>query len=418
MHSKHIVVLIVAVLLSAIISSLSAGYLGFKVGPIYDKNRQCCETPHFANLFLSLKEALGLVTFNSQMDQDRWIVQRVFPSVKNGYFVDIGSADGVLASNTKVLEDLGWSGICIDPFPKNMRSRTCAVFKEVVDSKAGRKVPFRAAGIWGGIEQYLDKWKELDVVKQAEVVEFTTTTLDDILARAKAPDFIHYISLDIEGAELEALKAFPFSKYKVGAFTIEHNFEEPKRSQIKDLLESKGYRRVRTVAQDDYYTIYPILRIGETITFSNPTNGENNYLLDGWSSPEEFGVWSDGNKAAIGFRLQFKERKAGDLLLTIEGQAFVSPKHPHVAIEVFANGSKLGGWPLSFGVKVGELVTRVPRALVPEDGNVTITFIIKDPVSPKELGLSDDYRRLGLALRKMSLGWAGNDTPQRFGSNQ
>jgi hypothetical protein len=71
------------------------------------------------------------------------------------------------------------------------------------------------------------------------------------------------------------------------------------------------------------------------------------------------------------------------------------------------NGSKLGGWQLSFGVEAGELVARVPRALVPEDGNLRITFIIKDPVSPKELGISDDYRRLGLGLRKMSLGWAG-----------
>src|SRR5262245_65796976 len=86
-------------------------------------------------------------------------------------------------------------------------------------------------------------------------MELTTTTLEDILGRAKAPNFIHYISLDIEGAELEALKAFPFFKYKVGAFTIEHNFEEPKRSEIKALLESQGYRRVRSVGQDDYYML-------------------------------------------------------------------------------------------------------------------------------------------------------------------
>jgi hypothetical protein len=110
--------------------------------------------------------------------------------------------------------------------------------------------------------------------------------------------------------------------------------------------------------------------------------------------------------SVLGFK--FKERKAEELLLTIEGQAFVSPKHPHLAIEVFANGSKLGGWQLSFGVEAGELEARVPRALVPEDGHLRITFMIKDPVSPKELGISDDHRRLGLALRKMSLGWAGN----------
>ena len=246
-------VLLLAVLLSATVSSLSAGYMAFKVRPIYDKNDQCCEIPRFTNLFFSFKEAVGLVTFNSQIGQDRWIVYKVFPGVKNGYFVDVGSADGVGDSNTKVLEDLGWSGICIDPFPTNMRSRTCAMFTEVVDSKAGRKVRFRAGGFIGGIEEYLGKWKEHDKVKQAQVVEFTTTTLEDILARAKAPNFIHYISLDIEGAELEALKAFPFFKHKVGAFTIEHNSEEPKRSQINALLEGQGYRRVLATQLDDFY---------------------------------------------------------------------------------------------------------------------------------------------------------------------
>lgn len=261
MRGKNTVILIVAVILSATIATLSAGYMAFKVRPVYDKNNQCCEIPRFTNLFFSFKEAVGLVTFNSQrgdfdpVGQDRWIVYEVFPGVKNGYFVDVGSYDGVIGSNTKVLEDLGWSGICIDPFPKNMRSRTCAVFTEVVDSKAGRKVRFRAAGDLGGIEEYFGKTKEDNRVKQARVVEFTTTTLEDILGRAKAPNFIHYISLDIEGAELEALKAFPFFKYKVGAFTIEHNFEEPKRSEIKALLESQGYRRVRSVGRDDYYML-------------------------------------------------------------------------------------------------------------------------------------------------------------------
>jgi Methyltransferase FkbM domain len=255
MSGKSTVILIVAVILSASIAALSAGYVGLKVGPTYEKNGECCALPRFTNLFFSLKEFVGFLEFHSQVGQDRWIVHRVFPGVTNGYFVDVGSADGVQNSNTKVLEDLGWSGVCVDPFPTNMNNRTCTMFKDVVDSAAGRKVRFRAAGGLGGIENYLGAWKEYKDVKEAEVVELTTTTLEDILARAKAPNFIHYISLDIEGAELEALGGFPFSKYKVGAFTVEHNYEEPKRSQIKALLESQGYRRVRSVAQDDYYML-------------------------------------------------------------------------------------------------------------------------------------------------------------------
>ena len=53
----------------------------------------------------------------------------IFQSKKNGYFVDIGAHDGLSISNTKILEDLGWSGICIEPHPKVFKSlienRTC-----------------------------------------------------------------------------------------------------------------------------------------------------------------------------------------------------------------------------------------------------------------------------------------------------
>ena len=247
--------LIITVVLSATVVALLAGYVGLQVGRTYEKNDQCCGLRRLANLSLSLKEFAGLLEFHSEMDQDRWIVYRVFPGITNGYFVDIGSADGVQESNSKTLEDLGWRGVCIDPFPRNMSHRTCTVFKQVVDSVAGRKVRFRSAGLLGGIETHLGRGKRNEYVKQAEVVEFTTATLEDILDRAKAPNFIHYISLDIEGGELEALRGFPFSKYKVGAFTIEHNWEEPKRSKIKTLLENEGYRWIRSVAQDDYYIL-------------------------------------------------------------------------------------------------------------------------------------------------------------------
>jgi methyltransferase FkbM-like protein len=78
-------------------------------------------------------------------------------------------------------------------------------------------------------------------------------TLGSILQRANAPSFIHFMSLDIEGAELEALRGFPFDHYKLGSMAIEHNNEEPKRSQIEALLKSKGYTKAHTWMQDDFY---------------------------------------------------------------------------------------------------------------------------------------------------------------------
>ena len=64
------------------------------------------------------------------------------------------------------------------------------------------------------------------------------------------------------GSELEILSALPFDQYQVGAFTIEHNFEEPKRSRIAELLSGHGYRLDRTQLVDDWYVLEAAARRG------------------------------------------------------------------------------------------------------------------------------------------------------------
>jgi FkbM family methyltransferase len=132
-----------------------------------------------------------------------------------------------------------------------MEDRTCRMLKEVVFNEAGKTMDFQAADDIGGLTETLDTWK--DQADQSPTVKFTTTTLAEILARTKAPAFIHFVSLDIEGAELEALKAFPFDRHRIGAMAIEHNMEEPKRSQIAALMAEHGYRRVHSWSADDFY---------------------------------------------------------------------------------------------------------------------------------------------------------------------
>jgi hypothetical protein len=65
--------------------------------------------------------------------------------------------------------------------------------------------------------------------------------------------------MDIEGGELPALKGFPFDKYQIGALTVEHNYLEPKRSEIKALMESHGYTHVHTLDRDDLYVACTIV---------------------------------------------------------------------------------------------------------------------------------------------------------------
>src|SRR5262245_10888680 len=187
--SKAVVLMIIVVLLGAV---ALAGYVGLKLGVRSQIDAECCQLPLSRSLIVRAKEKLGSVTFYSQMGQDKWVSEKVFPDVKNGFFLDVGSGDGTFISNTKALEQKGWTGICVDAFPRNMQDRTCQIFKAVVSNETGKRVKFWAhPDDWAGIVDTLGDPEAIkDILKTAPVVEVTTVTLADILESANAPRFI------------------------------------------------------------------------------------------------------------------------------------------------------------------------------------------------------------------------------------
>ena len=245
----------VVVVLAVVVAVGALGAKGYSAAdPFIEKfmaNRECCAIPFSRNVAVTRAELRGERSYTGEIGQDKWVLETMFPDVTDGFFVDVGSGHGTIGSNTKMLEHAGWKGLCIDPFPVYMEGRTCQVFKEVVFSEAGKEMTFRAAKGLAGLEDTLGAWNTK--ARQAPAVTFTTTTLESILMRGGAPPFVHFVSLDIEGAEYEALKGFPLDRVRVGAWVIEHNNEEPKRSDIKRLLESHGYVRSHTFKQDDFY---------------------------------------------------------------------------------------------------------------------------------------------------------------------
>jgi hypothetical protein len=174
-----------------LVTTAASAYAGFRIGSQFQNNRLCCAVPTYRNVRLSVQQRLGLVRFYSQIGQDIWVLETALPGVRDGFFLDVGSADGTSLSNTKALEARGWKGVCVDPFPTHMEGRTCQMFKEVVYSEAGKRMRFSAAGELGGITDTLGGGKAYAV--QSPTVEFITVTLDDILTRAKAPHRIDFM---------------------------------------------------------------------------------------------------------------------------------------------------------------------------------------------------------------------------------
>jgi FkbM family methyltransferase len=241
---------VVGLVLGAIVVMASSPR-GIEARKQFAINRACCDFNIVQALRLTAREAIGGVTYPSEIGQDKWVIGKMFPGVTNGFFLDVGSGHGTIGSNTKALEELGWTGICVDPFPTHMEGRTCRVEKVVVSSRSGQVVKFHTHSGLGGIADTLGKWKA--EAERSPAVELTTVTLAEVLAGANAPSFIHFLSLDIEGAELDALKGVPFDKYRFGAMAIEHNEEEPKRTELLKFLDERGYQRVHTFRQDDFF---------------------------------------------------------------------------------------------------------------------------------------------------------------------
>jgi len=195
----------------------------------------------------------------SQLGQDSWVLERT-QYKRNGFFVEFGATDGVLLSNTWLLEnEFSWQGICAEPNPEFFeqlrQNRSCIVSDACIGESTGDLVEFVFAGAYGGqtkfseIDQHYSKRRAY--IDTGRVAQLSTISLHDLLILHSAPKDIDYISIDVEGGEYDVLKSFPFCEWNVKLLTIEHNFSET-RSKVRELLTAQGYKC--TEAQwDDWY---------------------------------------------------------------------------------------------------------------------------------------------------------------------
>ena len=152
-----------------------------------------------------------------------------------------------------------WKGICCEPIPKNfeklVKNRPNSIcINEAVYNSSGLILTFDISeqDLLSGIAEHIDAHKSI-VDKNKTSIKVKTISLLDVLDNSNAPQFIEYMSLDTEGSELEILKNFDFDKYTFGLIDVEHNYVEPRRTEIKNLLLSKGYIYKGENHWDDMY---------------------------------------------------------------------------------------------------------------------------------------------------------------------
>jgi FkbM family methyltransferase len=198
--------------------------------------------------------------FFSQAGQDR-VIDRLFGGKRDGVFVDIGGYDGVTGSNTLFFEVFrNWTGILVEPSPTQLEmakaARRCECLGYAVAGKAGKAEFMEVTSGYTQMSGFLDSYDAdlLDKVRanpqHKEVVhKLSKKTLPSILNQQKLKK-IDFLSLDVEGGEMDILTSFPFEKYDIDLFSIENNVQS---SNMPELMKSKGYELVEFVGVDDIY---------------------------------------------------------------------------------------------------------------------------------------------------------------------
>jgi FkbM family methyltransferase len=198
----------------------------------------------------------------AQLFQDLWVLWET-QNKTNGYFVEIGAADGVKISNTYLLEqEFSWNGILVEPLPDYHQQisshRTAILDRRAVWSKSVGALPFVVVDDpdFSSLQIVALDDNYSSIRKQScKTIDVETVSLSQVLAENGAPVEIDYLSIDTEGAEYQILETFDFERYNVKLISVEHNYNREKRHKILEFLMSRGFERalVEFSCWDDWY---------------------------------------------------------------------------------------------------------------------------------------------------------------------
>lgn len=216
---------------------------------------------------------------------------RALGHIENGSYIDIGAQHPVVDSVSLAFYERGWCGVNVEP------SSHCAellrearpddlVIQAAVNSKAGVLSFYDVAG--GGLSTC-----DLQIAKKyiSDGIEVTErlvpcVTLDDVFASMKFED-VHWLKIDVEGAEKQALQGWRKSKTRPWIVVIESTLPMTQvlsHQKWERLILRKGYKFAYF---DGLNRFYVALNHSELLTaFSVGPNVFDDFGLSGvaWSS--------------------------------------------------------------------------------------------------------------------------------------
>lgn len=185
--------------------------------------------------------------------EDEWLLSQ-FPDGFTGYACELGAVDGTFISCTKLLEERGWTCLCIEPNPihqEALRASRRLVLTCACDEKPATRRDF----VWckttpgltlGALGDSANR--DMSVWGQSQV---TVLTLDQCLMVSNFPR-LDVLVLDVDGLEEFILLGFDIDRWKPKAVIIEYDLPQ----RVAPFIQ-RGYTRAGTGSDGNVYLLAP-----------------------------------------------------------------------------------------------------------------------------------------------------------------
>ena len=175
-----------------------------------------------------------------------------FAAMPNGFFVEVGANEPQRGSQSWQFEQAGWTGVLIEPQPdlaeRLRRTRRAQVVAAACSSpaNAGSAMTLHLSGPHSSLKREL----AVTGVVARDTVDVPARTLDDILEQARAPSPIDFVSIDVEGHEVDVLSGFDLARWQPRLVLIEDHVTNLATHRF---LTRAGYRLIRRTGLNGWY---------------------------------------------------------------------------------------------------------------------------------------------------------------------
>lgn len=197
----------------------------------------------------------------SQHNQDMYVYNTFFKEKNSpGFFFEAGAVNGTDISNTLLFEKhLGWDGILIECNPiyyERCKNNRKAIVENAAISPIEQPLLFLNAQYLGGLLRFMpvNQIKEIESWYAKTKPEIPTIWVDGVklqtIFNKYNITYIDYFSLDIEGAEINALNSIDFNKVYIDVMTIECKNQQ---DELTNLLRTNSFDLIDKLGADLIY---------------------------------------------------------------------------------------------------------------------------------------------------------------------